>query len=128
MTGTTGLEVTPFRTGDLDCGETSGLENLMGRLFDGVSNVSKMEILIFFVTESPAGGDLERTCSGEACLDDASLDRRTIGGGVVVGRRCKGLSLLGLAEEILMSWIWWSLLMCSLIFEVFSASKEHLGI
>jgi len=51
-----------------------------------------------------------------------------MGRGVVMGRRCKGLLLLGLAEEILMSWIWWSFWMCSRIFEVFAASKEHLGI
>lgn len=129
MTGTTGLEDTPFGTGDLDCGEKSGLKDLMGRLFDGAGNVSIVEILILFVMESPAaGGEVERTCSGEACLVDASLDRRPMGGGVIVGRRCKGLLLLGLAEEILMSRIWWPLWMCSLIFEVFAASKEHLGI
>jgi len=53
-----------------------------------------------------------------------------MGSAVVAGgeeKRCKGLLLLGLAEEILMSWIWWSFCKCSRIFEVFAASKEHLG-
>jgi len=72
------------------------------------------------------------TCSGEPCFGDSLLDRRPIGRSVVVAggeeRRRKGLLLLGLAEEILMSWIWWSFWMCSRIFEVFAASKEHLGI
>jgi hypothetical protein len=36
--------------------------------------------------------------------------------------------LLGLAEEILISDIPWFTWMCCLIFEVFGASKVHLGI
>lgn len=101
---TTGLEDTPFGTGELDSGEKSGLEDLMRRLFDGARNISDVEILIFFVVSSPAArGDVERTCSGEACLDGGSLDRRPMGGSVVMGRRCKVLLLIGLAEEILMS-------------------------
>jgi len=54
-----------------------------------------------------------------------------MGSAVVAGgeeKQCKGLLLLGLAEEILTSWIWWSFCKCSRIFEVFAASKEHLGI
>lgn len=80
---------------------------------------------------------MQWTCGGEPCFGDSLLDRRPIGRGVVVAggvvaggeeRRRKGLLLVGLAEEILMSWIWWSFWMCSRIFEVFAASKEHLGI
>ena len=75
---------------------------------------------------------MQWTCGGEPCSGDSLLDRRPIGRGVIVAggeeRRHKGLLLLGLAEEILMSWIWWSFWMCSRIFEVFAASKEHLGI
>jgi len=48
----------------------------MGRLFDGARNVPDVEILIFCVVRSlAAGGDAERTCGGEACLDDGPLDR-----------------------------------------------------
>jgi len=39
-----------------------------------------------------------------------------MGSAVVAGgeeKRCKGLLLLGLAEEILMSWIWWFFCKCS---------------
>jgi len=76
MTGTTGLEDTPFGMGNLDCWGKSGLEDLMGRLFDGARNVLDVEILTFCVVRSlAAGGDIERTCSGEACLGDGSLDR-----------------------------------------------------
>ena len=74
---------------------------------------------------------MQWTCGGEPCFCDSLLDRRPIGRCVVAGgeeRRHKGLLLLGLAEEILMSWIWWSFWMCSRIFEVLAASKEHLGI
>lgn len=46
---TTGLGDTPFGTGELDCGAKSGLEDLMGRLFDGARNISDVEILVFFV-------------------------------------------------------------------------------
>jgi hypothetical protein len=97
MDGTTGLEDTPFGTGDLDCGEESGLESLVGRLFDGARNVSKVEILVFFVVvESPGSGDKAAwTCSGEGCFDGASSDRRPKGRGVFVAggerRRCKGI-------------------------------------
>jgi len=109
---------TPFRTRDL---------------FDGARDVSNVEILVFFVVgESPASrGEVNWAWSGEARFDGASLGRRPIGSPVVAGsedKRRNGSLLLGLAEEILMSWIWWSFWMCSRIFEVFAASKEHLGI
>jgi hypothetical protein len=48
----------------LDCGEESGLGDLVGRLFDGARSVSNVEILVFFVVmESPAGGEVKWTCN-----------------------------------------------------------------
>ena len=86
MTGMTGLDDTPFGMGDLDCRDESGLEDLVGRQFDMARNVSKVEILFFFmVVESPGPGDEAMwTCSGEACFDGASLDRRPMERGIFV--------------------------------------------
>ena len=84
--------------GDFDCGEKPRLPDMNEGLFVGAN----VEIPIFFMTESPARGEVKRTC-GEARLDKASLDKRLTGEGLVVEKQCRRLSLLGFAEEILMS-------------------------